>query len=603
MRTLLGALAALGLALPGLALAETSPRTAAQRGLDFLGQNTVAWQGRNNCYGCHVQAVTLEGLSVGKGHHYDVPDTVINEVLRGMMTLPGGSRTPTGLSHPGYPKTAKTFGAEAFARYDELVGPKVREDLLRLAHELLAQQNKDGSVSGDHQTFPVTVGIVQSTFQATQAWREAFARTADDAWLAPLRAAETYLSATAKGWETHLGDVYLQDLDYAAMGMLSAGVAPSEPAVANLLKAISQRQRDDGGWGFNAGSDALATGQAVYTLRLAGLTEENPTVSRGLDWLVKHQGADGSWGSSGSQRAEAMWGVLGLVSVDVLTVSVQGVIDGDHVAAHPQLTAEARDNQGSPVKRIELRIDDVVVQSAEGGKVAYAWDTASLKDGLHTVDAVATNAKGQTSRRRVEVYAGNVFLTELGTRYSDGGTQVTLRNIAPEGRDGRVHLRVFADESPAKKGPVYEMEVPSKHGPVTFFFGGKDRDGRPFLAGRYRAELAFEDAQGHSLETEQTVFVHDTPEAQAARYAQVEGKLDLDRDGAEAANAEVDLLDAKGNVVQTTRSNNAGQYRFKSLSAGNYQVRVKKEGFAAPAPAMVQASAGAPAAHADATLK
>src|SRR5688500_7931346 len=33
-------------------------RRAAQSGLNFLVEQTLAWQRQHNCYGCHVQAVT-----------------------------------------------------------------------------------------------------------------------------------------------------------------------------------------------------------------------------------------------------------------------------------------------------------------------------------------------------------------------------------------------------------------------------------------------------------------------------------------------------------------------------------------------------------------
>ena len=102
-------------------------------------------------------------------------------------------------------------------------------------------------------------------------------------------------------------------------------------------------------------------------------------------------------------------------------------------------------------------------------------------------------------------------------------------------------------------------------------------------------------------QTETLVFVHDTPEAQSARYAEVQGKLDHSRDGSGAANDEVDLVDERGNVVQSVRSNASGQYRFKSLDSGKYKVRVRKEGFAAQE-ASVDAKAGAPAAAACVSL-
>jgi Carboxypeptidase regulatory-like domain/Squalene-hopene cyclase C-terminal domain/Bacterial Ig domain len=590
------------LLLSAAAHAAPTPREAAQRGLDFLGQNTIAWQQQNRCYGCHVQAVTLDGLAVGVHNQYRVPRAVLDQVLSGMLTLPGGARTPTGLSHPGFPRTAKTFGAQAFARYDAWVDTKVTDELLKLARELLPLQQKDGAVVGDHQSYPVTTGPVQATFQAATAWRQAYARTADDAWLPPLRLAEGYLARTAKAWQGNPASVYLQDVNYAVLGLLAAGAPGADGDVARLVRFLESKQGPDGGWGFGAASDAYATGQTVATLRQAGRGADDRVVARGLAWLVQHQAQDGGWGAAGSARAEALWAVLGLVSVDVLSISVAGVVDGERVLPTQEVTVEAKDNQGAAVKSVELRLDDLVVKTQAGGRLTYTWATKGLKDGLHTVDVLATNAGGRTSRRRLEVYAGNLFLTQLGSRYTDEGTQLTLRDLAPEGTAGQVVLRVFPDEGAAAKGPVFSSTQAARHGATAFVFGGKGQDGKPFAPGRYRAELAFADASGREVQNESLVFVHASPEAQRARYAEIEGKLELARDGDRAANAEVELVDDQGRTVQKVKSNAEGQYRFKSVSGGQYHVRFKKDGFAADEKA-VQASAGAPAAPVNSSFR
>lgn len=584
----------LSLVLPSLSFAAGGDdfRGSAQKGLTFLGNDTVRWQKSNNCYGCHVQAVTLEGLSVGKHNQYAIAPDVMKEVLRGILDTPGGAHTPGGLTHSGYPRTAKIFGASAFARYDALVDQKLTDDLLTLTRELIAFQQQDGSVQGDHQSYPVTAGTMQSTFQAAQAWRQAYARTADDAWLAPLRGTEKYIAAKAKEWTKNSEGVYLQDLNYAAMGLLAAGVPPSDDAVSALLKIIQKRQHQDGGWGFDAASNALATGQTVYTLKLAGLTEQDSVVRRGLGWLSEHQSASGGWSSSGAERAEAMWAVLGLVSVDVISLAITGVTDGERVNASMPITLTAKDNTGAAVKSLELRVDDVVVKKVDGGALDFTWNTSGLSSGKHTLDAVAVNAKGTSSRRRVEVYAGNVFLTEFGTRFTNEGTQVTMRDIAPDALGGAVKLEVSTEAGKS----VFTQKLPSRHGALAFVFGGKGADGKPFIAGRYKAVLSFLNEKGEALQIEPLVFVHDSLEAQQARYAEVQGRLDLARDGAGAANAEVELVDDLGNVVQRTRSNADGQYRFKSLDSGKYKVRVKKDGFKAEEAAVDAKAGAAPAA-------
>ena len=45
----------------------------------------------------------------------------------------------------------------------------------------------------------------------------------------------------------------------------------------------------------NKGSDAFATGQALYSLALCGRNGSDPSVHRALDFLSRTQQKDGSW--------------------------------------------------------------------------------------------------------------------------------------------------------------------------------------------------------------------------------------------------------------------------------------------------------------------
>ncbi len=595
----------LALALsPALAAPSSNPRDAAQRGVHFLARSTADWQRQNNCYGCHVQAVTLEGLSVAKQNQYDVPAAELKVIVDGLLFSSGGARTPTGLSHSGFPRTAKTFGGAAFARYDQYMGSKLRDDLVKLARELLAFQQKDGSVTGDHQSYPVTTGVMQSTYQAMQTWRQVYARTADDLWLSPIRRAEGFIATRAAQWEGNPKGVYLQDVNYALMGLVSAGVTRSEGAADRLVRFLLSTQNEDGGFGFSAGtSDPFATGQTVYALRLAGLSETDAKVARGIRWLVSHQQENGSWGAGGSGKAEAMWAVMGLVSVDVVSVSLAGVNDGEHVSPEHALEATAKDNQGHPIREVELFVDDLSIAKAAGGTLRHAWKTGGLTDGKHVLDVVATNVKGQTSRRRYEVYAGNVFITSLATRFGSEGTQVSVRNIGAAKQTGSVMLTVrkaeVKDGQPSPGAEVYRAQLPGTQGAMGFVWGGKGVDGKPLPNGRYYAEVAYVEGKA-VLQTERALFTHDTPERQRAEFGEISGGLGLaKRAGMGAANARVDLIDASGKVVQSVQSNEEGQYRFKSVDKGNYRVRVQREGFkAVEAPA-----AAAPASESKADLR
>src|SRR6185503_13558659 len=126
----------------------------------------------------------------------------------------------------------------------------------------------------------------------------------------------------------------------------------------------------DGGWGLDAGkSDALATCQTLYALRLAGHGDGEGTIERGTKWLVEHQAQDGAWrtyksNQGGAEKEEGMWAVLGLVSMDVTSVAVKGIVDGQHVAPKMAIAIEARDNQAGGVKKVELFLDDQALTGA-----------------------------------------------------------------------------------------------------------------------------------------------------------------------------------------------------------------------------------------------
>ncbi|MFT3772927.1 MAG: carboxypeptidase regulatory-like domain-containing protein [Minicystis sp.] len=589
---------------PTVAEGNPAARTGAQRGLGFVAREARAWQDKNKCYGCHVQAVTLEALVIGRSNKYDVPRGDLEAMIAGLTTINGGSRGPNGLSvggGTGLIETSKEFGGAAFARYDALVGPEVRADLLKVAGELSAYQEKDGSLRSSDRRFPVEIGEMQATTQAVQTWRQAFERSADERWLAPMRKAEAYLQERAKKLSAD-PEAGIVDLNYAAIGLYSAGAQGGEGTMRAIADRLRKLQREDGGWAFSAkdAPTAFATGQTLYALRLLGASDEDVTIARGTRWLVGHQGDDGGWSHDGRGKAEAMWAVLGLVSVDVLSVSVGGVADGQHVGGRVSLQAKAADNAGRGVERIEIAVDDVPVHRACGGAAEYALDADKLETGPHLVDVTATNARGQTSRRRLEIYAGPYYLTQLGTRFDDGGTLVSLRDVAPPSVHGDVVLRVFATRDdngrPVRAGEVFTAKKTSAEGPMSFFWNGqRDADKPASPGGRYVAEVSFLDARGRAVQKAEVPFVHDTLEKQQQAFGEIEGNL-MVNGAAPAANTRVELVDDQGRVVQSATTTNEGNYRFRNVDRGNYKVRVVRQGFQAAEAPVAAAPAAARAA-------
>lgn len=550
-------------------------RTAAQQGLTFLSAQSRAWtQANPNCYGCHVHSVTLEGLSIGKHNRYHVSAADMKLMADAMLNASQGVHATTFT-------TARAFGGVAFARYDQLVDAALKDELLKVGRRLIDDQAADGSVKVDDTRFPIESGVVQATFQAMQTWRQCHARTADDVWLTPLRKAEEYLQVRAQKDD----GLQLQDQAYALMGLTAAGVGSGEKLSLKLQRALLKQQHHDGGWGFREASDAFATGQVLYALRGAGLSEKETAVARGMTWLVERQQKNGSWGgavstSGGSALGEAMWAVMGLVTVDVMTVAVAGLSDGQHVAPVMKLDVAAKDNRSGGVRKLELVVDDLPLHAVCGEQLAYEWKTDALKEGKHLVDVIATNGKGETSRRRFEVYAGNVFLTQVGSRFdaNRGVTEVTARDINTE-----AHRVVFQILTVNAKDALMPGELVSTHeqagaaGALTLQWNGSGPDGKPAPNGRYFARLVVKDAAGRAVQSEQWLVSHEREEQQKARFAEVAGNLQLAKE--DSANTEVELVDEKGRVVQSTRSTSQGSYRFKNVDRGTYTVRAKKQGF------------------------
>ncbi|MCP4498777.1 MAG: hypothetical protein GY822_02285 [Deltaproteobacteria bacterium] len=585
-------------------------RDAAQKGLSFLADTAPKWAAGHACYGCHVHAVTLEAFVTGKQNQYDVSKKAMNTILEGILNGPGGTRSAGGLqyAHGGTLKApSKAFGGAALAHYDQHIDDAARDDLLKTARELMAfQEMSSGRMNTAWTNGRIGVGDVQTTFQAVQTWRQAYARTADDAWLAPLRRGEKFLSSQATAFKKNApGDV--QQLNYALLGLAEAGAQGSERNVAILRGDLLERQNRDGGWALSRGgsSDAFGTGQTLYTLRRLGLTDSDAAVRKGTRWLIGQQKPNGGWSQSGSAKAEAMWGVLGLVSIDVLSLEIAALSDGQHFSGKRKLIAKASDNKGRGVRKVEIFVDDVSVGFSCGPKVSVLLDAAVMSDGVHLVDIRAENATGQTSSRRLTVYTGDTFLTEIGSEFRGNNTLFSARNLAGDDKKAKIEVTIY-EEIKSKDGTkrgrrIFSQQKKSEQGPVSFAWDGKDKAGKKLPNGRYVAELSFIDEKRGAVQKVEHVFTHQSAEEARKNFAEVAGKLNLGALGS-SANTQVELVDDDGNVVQRVTSTRGGNYRFKGVDTGKYKVRIQKKGYKAQE-AEVEAVQDAPAAKADMALE
>ena len=102
--------------------------------------------------------------------------------------------------------------------------------------------------------------------------------------------------ARAAAWLEAARPDNTQDRAFRLMGLAWSNANPA--SIAAAAKDLAATQRADGGWSQLAsmGSDAYATGEALYALNAAGnMPTSNPVYQKGVKYLLRTQAADGSW--------------------------------------------------------------------------------------------------------------------------------------------------------------------------------------------------------------------------------------------------------------------------------------------------------------------
>lgn len=100
----------------------------------------------------------------------------------------------------------------------------------------------------------------------------------------------------AKAWMMKAPAKTSDDLAFRLLGLKWSGASMDERRKA--VEELRSAQLADGGWAQQPGlrSDAYATGEALYALRVGGgLSPTNPIYAHGVKFLLRTQDEDGSW--------------------------------------------------------------------------------------------------------------------------------------------------------------------------------------------------------------------------------------------------------------------------------------------------------------------
>lgn len=240
---------------------------------------------KQDCTSCHQQSLPLAAIGMAKQQHAQVNATAEQELVALVAAgeLKNHEFDWVPVFHPDavFTKGYALFGyAGANLPADEFTDSSV--------HHLAAIQGRDGQWFNNLSRPPLQTDDIGATALAIHALQK---------YPLPGRRAEFAKRVErARNWlwkvkpDNHEGRVY------QLLGLAWAG----EPATKlNLLaKALIAEQRTDGGWAQlpKLNTDAYATGQAVYALRVAaGLSHADLAVDEGRRYLLTTQLADGTW--------------------------------------------------------------------------------------------------------------------------------------------------------------------------------------------------------------------------------------------------------------------------------------------------------------------
>ncbi len=369
---------------------KRTPRQAAQVGLEWLQSSALEWQGKHKCYGCHVQAQAMVAMAIGRDNEYVVSKTAYNKLLSGISSF----QNKNGTWHNGAYASSTQFGAIALATAHLRGGEGRNQHLLKSIRYLLKIQDKNGRIALKRNIRPIEQGDFLSTANSRAAFTIAAKLAAPDE-AAKIRNGEK----KALAWLAKAKPVTNQDMAMRILGLATTN--PKDRAgIAGILAAargqLLKSQLKDGGWAElkKMKSNAFATGQALYALRMAGQSIASEPFQRGVEWLLVNQLWTGAWPQMNSQRrkgtqyAATMWPVVALVgSFRAVGVEISKSLAESCLENATEVSARIVTDE--KVDEIRLLIDGKLVgaMALKTGSATHSvtWDPASVAPGLHEI--------------------------------------------------------------------------------------------------------------------------------------------------------------------------------------------------------------------------
>jgi ankyrin repeat protein len=266
--------------LPKTAATEPSIPEAVQKALALLEPQSHNFIRIAGCNSCHSQDLPSAAVAIARDHGIpvlkDIPQ--LTEEMNGETPERIMDLVAAGVSSLGWEMFDRGMNHTPADRYTDAT-----------LHFIGAMQTPEGFWKGpDGRRPPMNSGDLQTTALAIYSLRT-FARPAG-------RAETDAAVARAAAWLTQTQPSTTQERAFHVMGLVWANAAPA--TIERAARGLAAAQREDGGWNQlpGMGSDAYASGQALYALSVSGkVATDDPAYRKGVRYLLRAQAADGSW--------------------------------------------------------------------------------------------------------------------------------------------------------------------------------------------------------------------------------------------------------------------------------------------------------------------
>jgi hypothetical protein len=289
----LATISLIGLVVAGEPQAQPAPDAAAvrkciERSLPFLEKGAVEWMQTKKCATCHHVPMMLWTHFEARRRGFAVNEKAVQELESQAVAhyLGHPEFTPTG-QDTGFMEKKLGPGTVYLSlalQANPAPGDEAVKALEKLRDNFVARQNEDGSWTTKVNQPPLVDGHDSMTMLILAA-------------LGSNNQSETTRKSRdrAVGWlkETPARE----ESQPLVLRLLVAVQSGDKDEISRNLELLRKNQQDDGGWKQVAshGTDALATGQALYALSAAGVSSDDPAVRRAWTFLSSTQAEDGSW--------------------------------------------------------------------------------------------------------------------------------------------------------------------------------------------------------------------------------------------------------------------------------------------------------------------